>query len=248
MSPTSSTATQTDGTFADVSVQAGIADPEGKGLGVVAWDYDRDGDQDLFVANDGMANYLYRNEGDGTFADAALQAGMAFNGEGRAEACMGVDLGDYDNDGDLDLFTTNFSHETNTLYASAGERFRDVTAAAGLSEPSWRVLGFGTGFFGLRQRRRPRPVRRQRPYPRADSPVPARGRIRPARPALRQPGRRPSPTSRTRREPGSRPGRSAAGPPSATTTTTATSTSSSPTAEDRPHCCATRGATGATGR
>ena len=72
---------------------------------------------------------------------------MAFNGEGRAEACMGVDLGDYDNDGDFDLFTTNFSHETNTLYASVGERFRDTTAASGLAEPSWRVLGFGTGFF-----------------------------------------------------------------------------------------------------
>ena len=138
---------ETDGSFADVSVRAGIANPEGKGLGVVAWDYDRDGDQDLFVANDGMANYLYRNEGDGTFADVALQAGMAFNGEGRAEACMGVDLGDYDNDGDFDLFTTNFSHETNTLYASGGERFRDMTAASGLAQPSWRVLGFGTGFF-----------------------------------------------------------------------------------------------------
>ena len=136
-----------DGSFADVSVQAGIANPGGKGLGVVTWDYDRDGDQDLFVANDGMANYLYRNEGDGTFTDVALQAGMAFNGEGRPEACMGVDLGDFDGDGDFDLFTTNFSHETNTLYAGDGERFRDMTAAAGLARPSWRVLGFGTGFF-----------------------------------------------------------------------------------------------------
>ncbi len=95
----------------------------------------------------GVPDVLYRNEGDGSFADVALQAGMAFNGEGGAEACMGVDLGDFDNDGDFDLFTTNFSHETNTLYANAGKRFRDMTAAAGLAQPSWRVLGFGTGFF-----------------------------------------------------------------------------------------------------
>ena len=136
-----------DGIFGDVSVAAGIANPAGKGLGVVSWDYDRDGDQDLFVANDGMSNYLYRNEGDGTFSDVALQAGVAYNGEGHPEACMGVDVGDYDNDGDLDLFTTNFSHETNTLYANEGGRFRDVTAAVDLAESTWRVLGFGTGFF-----------------------------------------------------------------------------------------------------
>ena len=136
-----------DGTFADVSAAAGVANPAGKGLGVVAWDFDEDGDQDLFVANDGVANFLYRNDGDGTFTDVALQMGTAFNGEGDDEACMGVDFGDYDGDGDFDLFVTNFSYETNTLYRNDGGQFRDATAAAGLGEPSWNFLGFGTHFL-----------------------------------------------------------------------------------------------------
>jgi len=136
-----------DATFADVSIQAGIASSAGKGLGVVAWDYDTDGDQDLFVANDGVANFLYQNNGDGTFADVALSSGIAYNARGEDEACMGVDFGDYDNDGDYDLFVTNFSRETNTLYRNDGERFIDVTAAAGLSRSSWSLLGFGTNFL-----------------------------------------------------------------------------------------------------
>ena len=136
-----------DGTFTDISAKTGIADLAGKGLGVVAWDFDGDGDQDVFVANDGMENYLYRNEGDGTFTDVALQVGAAFNADGDDEACMGVDFGDYDNDGDFDLFVTNFSHETNTLYRNEGGRFKDVTDAVGLGRPSWRFLGFGTNFL-----------------------------------------------------------------------------------------------------
>ena len=138
---------QGNGTFADVSVAAGIAGPAGKGLGVVAWDYDRDGDQDVFVANDGVANHMFRNEGDGRFVNVALEVGLAYNLRGEAEAGMGVDLGDYDADGDLDLFVTNFSRESNTLYRNEGGRFQDVTATTGLVEPSWNALGFGTGFF-----------------------------------------------------------------------------------------------------
>ena len=136
-----------DGTFADVSIQAGIGNPAGKGLGVVAWDYDEDGDQDLFVANDGVANFLYQNSGNGTFVDVALEAGMAYNAEGDDEACMGVDFGDFDNDGDFDLFVTNFSYETNTLYRNEGRQFKDATAAVGLGNPSWLYLGFGTNFL-----------------------------------------------------------------------------------------------------
>lgn len=136
-----------DGTFADVSVAAGIDDPSGKGLGVVALDYDGDGDQDLFVANDGTPNFLYQNLGDGTFENAALKKGVAYNGVGESEAGMGVDFGDYDNDSDFDLFVANFSYETNTLYRNEGGFFKDVTAAAGLADPSHRFLGFGTNFL-----------------------------------------------------------------------------------------------------
>ena len=136
-----------DGTFADVSVAAGIDDPSGKGLGVVALDYDGDGDQDLFVANDGTPNFLYQNLGDGTFENAALKKGVAYNGVGESEAGMGVDFGDYDNDGDFDLFVANFSYETNTLYRNEGGFFKDATAAAGLADPSHRFLGFGTNFL-----------------------------------------------------------------------------------------------------
>ena len=136
-----------NGAFADVSIQSGIANPAGKGLGVLAWDYDEDGDQDLYVANDGVANFLYQNQGDGTFVDVALQAGVAYNLMGESEAGMGVDIGDCDNDGDFDLFVTNFSHETNTLYRNDAGRFKDVTTVAGLGQPSWRLLGFGTNFL-----------------------------------------------------------------------------------------------------
>ena len=136
-----------DGTFSDVSLAAGVADPSGKGLGVVALDYDDDGDQDIFIANDGTPNFLFQNGGDGRFANVAIQRSVAYNEAGKSEAGMGVDFGDYDNDGDFDLFVTNFSYETNTLYRNEGDFFKDVTAAAGLADPSKRFLGFGTGFL-----------------------------------------------------------------------------------------------------
>ena len=136
-----------DGTFSDVSVVTGVADPSGKGLGVVALDYDGDGDQDLFIANDGTPNFLFQNGGDGKFENVAIQKSVAYNEVGKSEAGMGVDFGDYDNDGEFDLFVTNFSYETNTLYRNEGVFFKDVTAAAGLADPSKRFLGFGTGFL-----------------------------------------------------------------------------------------------------
>ncbi len=139
-----------DGTFEDVSRQAGVALLHGKGLGVVAFDYDRDGLADLYVANDTVPNFLFRNDGGMRFSEVGLESGTAYDGDGRALAGMGVDVGDYDRDGDMDLFVTNFQGEFNTLYRNAKNQFfTDVSTLAGLARPSARVLGFGTAFADL---------------------------------------------------------------------------------------------------
>lgn len=136
-----------DGTFTDVSAQAGIANPAGKGLGVVFADLEEDGDLDLYVANDAVRNFLYRNNGDGTFTDLAYSAGAGYDGNGKPQASMGVDAGDFDGDGRLDLFTTNFSEELNTLYRNLGDWvFEDVSEGAGLKS-GFLPLGFGTKFL-----------------------------------------------------------------------------------------------------
>ncbi|MYB01387.1 CRTAC1 family protein [Candidatus Poribacteria bacterium] len=141
-----------DGTFTDVTEAANIRDPGGmflgKGLGVVAADFDADGNPDLYVANDDTPNYLFYNKGDGTFAEIAILTGCAYSADGIAQAGMGVDAGDYNGDGFLDLFVTNFSYETNTLYRNNGDgTFTDVSYKARLGEESYLALGFGTGFF-----------------------------------------------------------------------------------------------------
>ena len=141
-----------DGTFTDTTAAANIRDPGGrflgKGLGVVAADFDADGNPDLYVANDDTPNYLFYNKGDGTFAEIAILTGCAYSAEGTAQAGMGVDAGDYNRDGFLDLFVTNFSYETNTLYRNNGDgTFTDVSYRAQLGEASYLFLGFGTGFF-----------------------------------------------------------------------------------------------------
>ena len=141
-----------DGTFTDVTEAANIRDPGGmflgKGLGVVAADFDADGNPDLYVANDDTPNYLFYNKGDGTFAEIAILTGCAYSADGVAQAGMGVDAGDYNSDGFLDLFVTNFSYETNTLYRNNGDgTFTDVSYKARLGEESYLSLGFGTGFF-----------------------------------------------------------------------------------------------------
>ena len=114
----------------------------------MCWDFDGDHRPDFFVANDGAANHLWINRGDGGFEDEAILLGVAFNEMGRPEAGMGIALGDADGDADLDLFLTHLTAETNTLYSSQGASgFQDVTPQAGLAAGSLRWTGFGTGLF-----------------------------------------------------------------------------------------------------
>ncbi|NKB66490.1 MAG: hypothetical protein GKR89_05475 [Candidatus Latescibacteria bacterium] len=136
------------GAFTDITQQAGIAAANAHyGLGVVPADYNVDGHIDLFVANDETPNVLFRNSGDGTFTDVAATAGVAYNGDGQAESGMGVDAADYDGDGDVDFYVTNFYRETNTLYRNDGGAFVDATQEAGLAAPTLNLLGWGTRFF-----------------------------------------------------------------------------------------------------
>ena len=136
-----------DGTFTDVSLKAGIANPAGKGLGVTFCDFDRDGYTDIYVANDLVRNFLYRNNGDGTFTDVAYGAGVGFDPNGKPRAGMGVDCADFNGDGLPDLFVTNFSEELNALYQNRGDgTFEEVSEKAGLGS-SFLPLGFGTKMF-----------------------------------------------------------------------------------------------------
>ncbi len=141
-----------DGTFTDVTQAAGFGDisgpHSGKGLGVVAADFNNDGEPDLYVANDDTPNFLFYNNGDGTFSEMGLLAGCAFSFDGVAQAGMGVDAGDFNGDGLLDIFVTNLSHETNALYRNNGDgTFSDMVYEANLGKESYLFVGFGTRFF-----------------------------------------------------------------------------------------------------
>ena len=134
--------------FADVSAETGIAARALPGLGVALGDFDADGDLDIYVANDSEPNQMYRNDGAWRFAETGTACRVAFTEDGRPQAGMGVHGGDYDNDGDLDLFVTNFSEDVNTLYRNDGDwLFADATSRAGLDGVVRPFLGFGTGFF-----------------------------------------------------------------------------------------------------
>jgi hypothetical protein len=136
-----------DGTFTDVSVKAGIANRAGKGLGVVVGDIDLDGWPDIFVTNDGVRNFLYRNKGDGTFQDITYTSNTGFDMNGKAMAGMGTEIADFDGDGLPDIFLTAFSREYNTLYRNLGKlQFDDVTLKAGL-QSGFLTLAFGTKLF-----------------------------------------------------------------------------------------------------
>ena len=133
-----------DGTFDDVTAESRVASAYGRALGVVSDDFDGDGWVDIYVANDGGENQLWINQRDGTFRDEALLAGVALNHAGMAEAGMGVDAGDFDNDGDDDLLVTHLDNETNTLYVNDGSgMFEDRSARARLAAPSLPFTGFG---------------------------------------------------------------------------------------------------------
>ncbi len=137
-----------DGTFEDVTVSAGVDKEFGHGLGVVTADFDGDGWTDIYVANDGDPNQLWINQKNGTFKNDALLAGAAVNRDGKAEAGMGVDAGDFDGNGTEDIFVTHLMDETNTLYVNLGKAlFEDRTREAGLGMPGHRFTGFGTAFF-----------------------------------------------------------------------------------------------------
>lgn len=136
-----------DGTFTDVTKSAGIFNPEGKGMMAVWSDYDDDGNLDLFVANDGTENFLYRNNGDGTFTDIAWIAGVENDDQGNPQGSMGIDFADYNNDGMFDLIITNFQRQLNMLYRNDGDGlFSDTTFTAGLGY-TLPYVSWGIGFF-----------------------------------------------------------------------------------------------------
>ena len=137
-----------DGTFEDVSATSRIASEYNGALGVSCADFNGDGWIDIYVANDGRVNHLWINQRDGTFRNEGMLAGTALNQHGMAEASMGVDAGDFDNDGDEDLFMTHLMGQKNTLYVNDGNGwFDDRSLETGLSAPSLPYTAFGTAFF-----------------------------------------------------------------------------------------------------
>jgi len=137
-----------DGTFTDVSQKAGIANPSGKGLGVTFADYDGDGFTDVFVANDSVQCFLYHNNGNGTFREVGLLAGVGYNEDGKAFAGMGADFSDFDNDGRPDVVVTDLSNERYMLFRNNGDgTFRDVTNASGVGAATLAFSGWSTHLF-----------------------------------------------------------------------------------------------------
>jgi hypothetical protein len=146
-------ANQGDGTFAEASEASGIrAVAPSYGLGVVAFDWDLDGDVDLYVGNDSRANHLFDNDGKGRFTEIGDLAGCAVSRNGVEQASMGLACGDFDGNGLLDLACTNFSHDDNTVYANQGDgMFLDVTSRMGFGTSAYLSLGWGTDFVDLDQ-------------------------------------------------------------------------------------------------
>jgi enediyne biosynthesis protein E4 len=137
-----------DGTFTDVSEKAGIANPHGKGLGVAFADYDGDGFTDVFVANDSVQCFLYHNNGNGTFTETGLLAGVGYNEDGKTFAGMGIDFSDYDNDGRPDIVVTDLSNERYMLFRNDGDgTFRDVTNLSGIGSATLAFSGWSTHLF-----------------------------------------------------------------------------------------------------
>ena len=139
-----------NGTFSDISKTCGMRSSKAAALGVICEDFNKDGRQDIFVANDAYANNLWINQGGGKFVDEALILGCAFNALGQAEAGMGIVAADFDRDLDLDVFITHLRNETNTIFVNQGAiGFEDGTARSGLGGPSMPFTGFGTAAFDV---------------------------------------------------------------------------------------------------
>ena len=136
-----------DGTFSDVSEESGVAAHAGTGMGMVAADYDNDADTDVFVCNDVMGNFLFENDGSGKFDEVALITGVAYNYSGTWLGSMGVDCGDYDNDGLLDFFMTDYQAEMPALYRNFGQGlFEDATLEARAGIKAFPHVNWGAGF------------------------------------------------------------------------------------------------------
>ena len=136
---------QGDGTFLEQASARGLYGPDNKALGVAIADFNVDGLPDVYVANDTTPNFLFMNQGHGQFQEQAHHLGCAVNRDGHPQASMGVALGDYDQNGLLDLYCTHFTKESNTLYRNLGSTgFQDVTGLVGLHLPTLKYLGFGT--------------------------------------------------------------------------------------------------------
>ncbi len=140
-----------NGTFTEATEKSGLKPgSEYYGMGVVSFDYDNDGDLDLYVANDSSPNCLYRNGGNGTFEEVGTPTGAAYNADGQEQGSMGVGFGDYDNDGWFDLIVTNFANDYYTLYHNQnGKFFIDESFAAGIAVPTFVPLGWATFFFDV---------------------------------------------------------------------------------------------------
>ncbi len=136
-----------DGTFTDVSVESGVAAYAGWGMGIVCGDYDSDGDSDIFIGNDVSENFLFQNDGTGVFEEVGLLTGVAYDLEGVGHGSMGVECGDYDNDGRLDFFVTSYQRQLATLYRNLGNNmFEDVTRVTGAGAGTFPCVTWGTGF------------------------------------------------------------------------------------------------------
>jgi enediyne biosynthesis protein E4 len=136
-----------NGTFEDVTAVSGIFDSSSKSLGVALLDEDHNGWPDLLVANDTQPNKLYRNQRNGTFKDAAVEAGLAFSSEGKARAGMGVDIADFENSGAPGVGITNFDNEMIGLYRRSGKSYEDIAPQSGMGLASKNSLGFGCAFL-----------------------------------------------------------------------------------------------------